>query len=83
MDYFKEGSVIKLSNEKDYIVFATIKEQENQYSYVMTTTEPLEILFVKQYIENDSLKFAIVNDPNEKQHALELFKEAYRQQPSE
>ena len=71
----KEGEIIQLDNNKEYICFSTISDQNDYYVYLISNFKPLEVKFAKEISEGDSISLEIVNDQNQKKKLLKLFTE--------
>lgn len=70
------GEVIKLDNNKEYICFSTITDQNIDYVYLMSNFKPLEIKFAKQLNDDGKIKISIISNPEEKKMVLKLFQDA-------
>ena len=70
------GEVIKLDNNKEYICFSTITDQNIDYVYLMSNFKPLEIKIAKQLNDGGKIKISIVNNQEEKKKVLKLFQDA-------
>lgn len=70
----EQGQIIKLENDKEYIVAKSIVKGGINYYYLMTSTKPIEVMFVKELIENNesSLEELDIDELNE---VMELFGE--------
>lgn len=79
METLKQGDIITLENNKEYIVFATaIAPDGKNYVYLMTTVQPVEICFAEQMIAADgNIDLRIISEQNEKIMALNLFRTTY------
>lgn len=75
MDKLKFGETAVLENAKEYICFASLKEDGVDYVYLVSNFKPLEVRFAKQILTNDILQLEIIQDMQLKQHLYELFKE--------
>lgn len=73
----EQGDIITLSDNKEYIVFATTSSNGKNYVYLMTTKEPIEICFAEQTIINNQLDLRILSNQDEKIAALNLFRASY------
>lgn len=68
-----EGEIIQLDNNKEYICFSTISDQNDYYVYLISNFKPLEVKFAKEISDGDSISLEIVNDQNQKKKLLKLF----------
>lgn len=75
MNNVKMGEIIELDNGKKYLCFDQIKENEFNYLYLITTTNPVEVKFAKQNINNNDSNIIIIGTKEEKKYVLELFQE--------
>lgn len=64
-----DGQIITLDDEKDYVVLKQKMYKNNNYIYLMTTTKPIEVMFVKK--ENNELNLVI--DEDELKIVMNLF----------
>lgn len=69
------GEIITLDNNKEYICCSTINDNGNYYLYLISNFKPLEVVFAKQLIEDDSSYVTIINKKEEKEYVLKLFQE--------
>lgn len=70
---FAETAV--LENGKEYVCFATIQENGEDYVFLVTNSKPLEVRFAKQVLTDGVLELQIVEDQQLKLHLFEIFKE--------
>lgn len=68
-----EGEIIQLDNNKEYICFSTISDQNEYYVYLISNFKPLEVKFAKEISDGDSVSLEIINDQNQKKKLLKLF----------
>lgn len=68
-----EGEIIQLDNNKEYICFSTISDQNDYYVYLISNFKPLEVKFAKEISDGDSVSLEIINDQNQKKKLLKLF----------
>lgn len=68
-----EGEIIQLDNNKEYICFSTISDQNDYYVYLISNFKPLEVKFAKEISNGDSVSLEIINDQNQKKKLLKLF----------
>lgn len=68
-----EGEIIQLDNNKEYICFSTIFDQNDYYVYLISNFKPLEVKFAKEISDGDSVSLEIINDQNQKKKLLKLF----------
>lgn len=72
------GSIITLSDEREFIIFSKLKEKEDVYVFLMSNFKPLEICFAKVVNQsNDEATLEIINEQEEKLRLMELFKKEY------
>ena len=74
MEKLMFGETAVLENGKEYVCFASLEENGESYVYLVSNFKPVEVRFAKQILINGVLQLEIVQDPNLKQHLLELFK---------
>ena len=75
MEKLEFGETAVLENGKEYICFANLEEDGNDYVYLVSNFKPLEVRFAKQIISNNELLLEIVQEQSLKEHLLEAFKE--------
>ncbi len=76
MDNTKVGSIIEFDNHKTYTVFHVMVEDDNQYLYLATINEPLEIVFAKMPIGSlDPNDLITVTEQSEKEKLFQKLKE--------
>ena len=77
MDNLKVGSIIELDNQKTYAVFHVVIEDNEQYLYLATINEPLEIVFAKMPVGSSSPSDLVtVTEHSEKEKLLQKLKVA-------
>ena len=69
--FISEGEVVEF-NGKEYVCFKIIEDDSDIYAYFITKIKPVEIKFTKELIDNGEVKLDILNDPYDKEKALEL-----------
>lgn len=67
------GEIVTLSDEKEYVVLNKIKLNKKNYLYLITTSEPLEIIIVNEQIENGSIILNEIKDNDELDNILQQF----------
>ena len=73
MNNTKIGSIIAFENDKTYVVFDSIVQDDTEYLYMATTTEPLEIMFAKKSVDASSeTDIVTIGDKVEKDKVLKL-----------
>lgn len=73
---FKEGEIIEIQ-EKEYIVYSVIKEENTNYYYLMSNFKPLEIKFAKSVEETNNDELILINEQQEKLKVFDLFKKRF------
>lgn len=78
----EKGEIITLDNNKQYLCFGRAKaKNQKQYLYLMTITEPVEICFGEEIIDETGSRVRVLGNREEKYIALEALKEqAVKQQ---
>lgn len=74
MEKLKFGETAVLYDGKEYICFSELEENGRDYVYLVSNFKPLEVLFARQVISNGELELTIIEEQQEKEHLLELFK---------
>ena len=70
----EKGEIIEIE-DKEYICVNTIKDEDTIYLYLMSNFKPLDIKFAKQLdIDDENAKIEIINNKEEKEKVLNLFK---------
>ena len=75
MEKLKKGESAVLENGKKYLCFAQIDDGRLSYVYLMSQFKPIEVVFAKQFVNNDDLVLEIVDDKKEKEKLLNLLQE--------
>ncbi len=71
----EKGEIITLENNKEYICFASaIADNQKRYLYLMTTSEPIEICFGEETVDENGTRIRVLGKKEEKQIALAAFK---------
>lgn len=73
MEKLEFGETAVLENGKEYVCFASLEDNGEDYVYLVSNFKPLEVRFAKQILTEGSLQLEIVQDPTLKQHLFELF----------
>lgn len=68
----KEGQIIKLNDDKEYIVIKKISAHSFNYVYLITNDKPLEVLIATEKTVNGSLELDEIKDNKELDYALTL-----------
>ena len=74
MDKITTSEIVTLDNNKEYYCFQTLTDNDKEYIYLVSTSQPIEVRFAEQRIINGALSIRILDEQTEKIHALELFK---------
>ena len=69
------GEVVEFNN-KEYVCFKVIENNGTRYVYFITKSKPVEIKFTKQVDSDGKVDLVIINDPYEKEKALELLQKS-------
>ncbi len=75
MEKLEFGETAVLEDGKEYVCFANIEEDGNNYAYLVSNFKPFEVRFAKQITNNGELLLEIVEDQILKEHLFDLFKE--------
>ena len=67
------GEVIKLSDEKEYVVVNKMSLHNINYVYLMTTTKPIEILIATETKKNGEYVLEEIKDNDELDYILSKF----------
>lgn len=70
---YEEGDIIKLQDDKEYVILGTVPVNKETYLYLITTNEPLEMELVKLTKINDKESVTNVTDIEEKKYVTSLF----------
>ena len=74
MEKLEFGETAVLEDGTEYVCFAQLEENGEDYVYLVSNFKPLKVRFAKQNIVNGELQLEIIQDPELKQHLFELFK---------
>lgn len=66
----EKGQIIRLNDNKEYIVVNKLELHNISYVYLITTTKPLEILIATEKVVNGKISLEEVKDNNELDYAL-------------
>lgn len=80
MEKVETGEIIELDNGKEYICFSTLRDDGEDYIFLMSNFKPLEIRFARQYEQDGEILLEIVGDRATKERLLELFKAKHNAQ---
>ncbi len=73
------GEIIELEGGKEFICFSKAEKNGDTYIYLMSNFKPLEIKFARLLNTTpDELKIEIINNQEEKEQVLELFKNMHQ-----
>ena len=75
MEKLEFGETAVLEDGTEYVCFARLEENGNDYVYLVSNFKPLKVRFAKQKIVDGELILDIIQDQELKQHLLELFKD--------
>ena len=75
MEKLEFGETAVLEDGTEYVCFARLEENGNDYVYLVSNFKPLKVRFAKQNIVDGELRLDIIQDQELKQHLLELFKD--------
>ena len=70
----KEAQIIRLSDDKEYIVIKKINAHSFNYLYLITVAKPFEFLKKKKKLINGVLEIDEIKDNTELDYALYLLK---------
>lgn len=72
----EKGEIVTLDNNKEYLCFSAIESEGKKYLFLMTTSEPIEICFAEQTVDEVGVQIRAIGGYEEKQRLLRLFQEA-------
>lgn len=75
MEKLEFGETAVLEDGTEYVCFARLEENGEDYVYLVSNFKPLKVRFAKQNLVDGELRLEIVQDQELKQHLLELFKD--------
>lgn len=73
---YQEGDIIEINN-KEYVIYAIIKQENNVYYYLISNFKPVEILFAKNTGIEEKDELTLINEQQEKIKVFDLFKSIY------
>lgn len=73
---YQEGDIIEINN-KEYVIYAIIKQKNNVYYYLISNFKPVEILFAKNTGIEEKNELTLINEQQEKIKVFDLFKSIY------
>ena len=68
----KEGQLIKLNDNKEYIVVKIVNAHSFNYVYLVTNEEPMKFIVGTYKIVNNSVEIKEIKDNTELEYALTL-----------
>lgn len=73
----EKGEIITLDNNKEYLCFGrAVADNQKKYLYLMSTSEPIEIRFAEEMIDESGVQVRVIGSKEEKQIALTAFKKS-------
>ncbi len=69
-----EGQIVKLNNNKEYIVIKKINAHSFNYVYLITSDKPIEFLVATAKVDNGKTILEEIKDNNELDYALTILK---------
>ena len=75
MEKLEFGETAVLEDGTEYVCFARLEENGEDYVYLVSNFKPLKVRFAKQNLVDGELRLEIVQDQELKQQLLELFKD--------
>lgn len=75
MEKIKVGELLKLENDKEYICFYELEDNNTNYLYLATPTKPIEVKFAKYKINENNDSLIIIGNKQEKKYVYNLFKQ--------
>ncbi len=70
----KEGQIVKLNNDKEYVVIKMINAHSFNYVYLITSDKPIEFLVATAKVDNGKTILEEIKDNNELDYALTILK---------
>ena len=74
MDKLKYGETAVLEDGKEYVCFACLEDQDEDYVYLVSNFKPVEVRFARQQLINGELQLEIIFDKERKFYLYNLFK---------
>lgn len=69
-----EGQIVKLNNNKEYIVIKKINVHSFNYVYLISSDKPIEFLVATEKVDNGKTILEEIKDNNELDYALTILK---------
>ncbi len=69
-----EGQIVKLNNNKEYIVIKKINAHSFNYVYLISSDKPIEFLVATEKVDNGKTILEEIKDNNELDYALTILK---------
>lgn len=76
MDEIKFGETVELETGKEYVCFARMTEDGENYVFLMSNFKPLEVRFAREILRDGELLLEIVSDPELKRRLYERFQQS-------
>ena len=67
------GEIVKLSNDKEYIVVNTMSLHNVRYVFLISNFKPIEIIIATEKIKDENVVLEEVKDNNELDYILSQF----------
>lgn len=58
----EEGQLVTLDDNKEYMVLKALEYNNTRYIYLMTSSKPIEVLFMKEEMVDNDLTLVPVTD---------------------
>ncbi len=69
----QEGDIVKLDNNKEYIVVSRMQLHNINYIFFMTSSKPLEVLIATEKMKDGKIFFEEIKDNDELDYVLNTF----------
>lgn len=71
----KEGEILTLENNKEYICLAVKDYKAANYLLLLSNFKPVEIRFAKEIIVDNQVELEIINKQEEKLELMQIFQD--------
>ena len=73
MEGFAVGEIINIGDQKEFICYKKVQENDKTYLFMISNFKPLEVFFAEEIVDEDTVKIRKIGDCEEKQKVLALF----------
>lgn len=72
------GEQIVLENNEEYVCYATINDNNNDYIYLINVKNNKDVKIARQILNNNEIEIEIIEDSEKLKHINNLFNKKYK-----